>query len=189
MSDVIDNVKLAIEVAESNGWKNIEGVAPIDIMGYVMLNKKHLEPTILFSCSELLFNHEFTKALWGDDLVDNHGQSMKVIRAWANQVAVKHLGKLHAVEQDKPYATIFDMPEMDFSKPPDSLVEGTKIEYKLQKMAASLQFETHQLQPIEIDADTQPLYIWHMMRMATYPEPECYLSVLNLPKAITELAT
>lgn len=124
---------------------------------------------------EIIFSDDFAKALWGTDQVDNNGVSIKTIQYWATQVAVKHLGKLHAVEDNKPVVSIYDMPDVDFSKPPEELVEGTRTQYRLQKMAGSIPFETHRIKEVNVYADSLPAYLYHLQQMVIDPDPIGYL--------------
>lgn len=56
----------AIQKAIEGGWENEEGFKPITVMDYVFLMKDYTPPQIFFSINELIFNHSFCKALWGE---------------------------------------------------------------------------------------------------------------------------
>lgn len=63
--DDMQVLKIAIEHAIKNGWENIEGVRPITVEGHIFLIKSYVPPNYFFDISELLFNPDFAKSLWG----------------------------------------------------------------------------------------------------------------------------
>jgi hypothetical protein len=127
-----------------------------------------------------IFNHDFARALWGDELVDNNGQEMKPIRLWANQVAVEHAGKIYEVDPNRVHGAIPIMPEINWSEAlnaPDSVIDAIQVEYELKRLTGMVTFETHRLQPLEIAATTLPCWQYHLQQMVITPDPIKYLEV------------
>lgn len=60
-------LKRAISIAVENGWKDEEGLSFITIEGSVFMNKSYTPPNILFDVKEILFDHSFAKAFWGEE--------------------------------------------------------------------------------------------------------------------------
>lgn len=120
-----------------------------------------------------LFDHSFARALFGDDEVDNNGSSLKTIQYWATQVAVKHLGKLYAVDDSKPYFVICDMPALTMTDlaAPEELVDCERTQYKLEKMAGSIPYETHRIKEVNVYADSLPAYLYHLQEAVILPTP------------------
>ena len=75
----------AIDKAIAGGWKNDEGVTPIIVSNYIFLKKEYVAPSVLFDVKELIFDHDFAKALWGEELItwqDNELWDSHVFPAW-----------------------------------------------------------------------------------------------------------
>lgn len=169
----------AIARAVECGWKNTVGYTVIDIMGTAMLHQEAVPPHILNDPIELIFNHEFARALWGSEQVDNHGHDIKSIRIWANQVAVKHAGKLYEVNPEKQFVTMLRYPELSTFdlQSPESVVNVERVEYELKRMTGEIPFETFKLHPLEVEVDSLPAYKHHLREMATLEDPIRYLEL------------
>lgn len=180
----------AIQKAIDGGWTDYNSLESLELInttantvtlkGWVEFvdedgNTDESTTEITFNYKELIFNHEFCKALWGDDAVDNNGVSLKSIQYWATQVAIKHLGKLHPVKDNTPIISVHDLAEIDFTKPPDELVEGTVTQYKLERMVGSIPFETHRIKEVNVHADSLPAYLHHLQQMVIAEDPIVYL--------------
>lgn len=179
-----ETLERAIHRAIAGGWKNEEGYSPIfvpvadDGTGYTFLIKDHVPHQYMFDVAELIFDHDFNKALWGNDEVDNHGWSVKAIRLWANQVAVKHGETIYDAEPEKRFGAIAVYPEIDWQEAleqPDALVNVNKVEYELKRMTASIPFETHRMETLEIESDTQTAWQYHIQQMVIADDPIEYL--------------
>lgn len=69
MTDV-EILRKAIQKAAAGGWKDEENIIPISLpgTGHVFLMHGALGmPHILFEPAELIFDHGFAKALWGEE--------------------------------------------------------------------------------------------------------------------------
>lgn len=128
----------------------------------------------------LLFDHNFAHALFGAYDVDDNGWSVSAIEFWAKQVAVEVEGELRAVLKNWPKTEIryAVTPELDIQKysekAPMELVEAQIVTKQLVRMAASIPFETHSIDKVEIHG-TKPAYLYHLQQMALSPNPVTYV--------------
>lgn len=174
-----DILNQAIAMAMSCGWKNPNNYAAIDIDGTAMLRVDYLPAHIMSTPNEVLFDHEFAEALWGDGEVPD-SDLLNVIRVWAEQVAVKHQGKIFSVDPAKErgyIAQLHPMSSVDAFEVPAQIVEGHKVAYKLQDVVATIPFATHRIKTVEVDMPQRPKYAWqeHLQRMVIAPDPIEYL--------------
>lgn len=63
-----------IERAVKNGWKNEEGIRPIQVSGSAFFTKEYLPSHIFFSVEETIFDpeFEFVKAFFGEEFICSH---------------------------------------------------------------------------------------------------------------------
>ncbi len=137
----------------------------------------------------LLYEHDFAKAIFGNDLVNEHeGYSYGAIRMWAKQVAVEHMGKIIKVNGDRPYLEVVTYPEVEYSfdEPPASVVNAERTVIELRNMAASVPFMTHEIQDIDVVAGI-PAWKWHLQQMIVSDNPFVYLNdYIDTKETITD---
>ncbi len=63
----LDILELVIGIATKNGWENPEGIGPMFIANRCFIIKDYAAPNYLYEIDEMLFNHDFAKALWGSE--------------------------------------------------------------------------------------------------------------------------
>lgn len=128
----------------------------------------------------LLFDHDFAKGLFGTHEVDDNGWSISAIKVWAKQVAVEIEGTLRAVPDNwsRPEISYAVIPEIDIQRyseeAPMELVEAQTVTRELVRMGASIPFETHSIDRVEIYG-TRPAYQYHLQQMALSPNPLTYV--------------
>jgi hypothetical protein len=88
MSDNQAILKKAIQKAIDGGWNNIEGFVPINL-GAGDVGLEYADSSAVVLPMAMIFNHDFTKALWGD----------------------KHTWKISGVSTDSSSFQITDLPD------------------------------------------------------------------------------
>lgn len=180
-------VKEAMKIAMQNGWK-----APSLLKALYMnsLTDETLRGQNVEMVRGMILSHDFAKALWGEEEVDNNGWEIKTIRAWANQVAVKHAGKLVNVDPKQRYVYLMEVPELlheyELPEDPTAVVQAHKVEYKLEQMMGQVPFETHRLEPLEVECTKLPAWKFHLREIVTAPNAIQYLDLM-LPRTKIEL--
>lgn len=143
------------------------------------------------SLRSMIFYKDFARTVWGNDKVDSNGFNMTLIEMWARQVAVEHMGRLYAVESQKPIVTFYETPEMktlanEYAEL--AIPDIQRVEYKLEHMSGTIPFRTHRIERIDVVGDVQPAYDYHRQRMVIADDPLQYL-IDNAPEvsSATEL--
>jgi len=122
----------------------------------------------------IIFDHDFAKALWGKELTDKNGYGITAFKIWAKQVAVKHLGKIYVAEPDKPFLS-FEHSAISKELGDLAIVNSEHVEYKLKDLFASIPFDTHSLQEIDVVGDLVPKWQYHLQQMVIADDPIAYL--------------
>ena len=130
----------------------------------------------------LLFDHDFAKAVFGYDQVDEFGQGFYLIRMVAIQTAVEHEGELFKVDPSRPTITMVKTPVLDHAyKISDMTFADTSIEYPdkvtydLKRMVGQVPFKTHRITEIEVEGG-QPSWQYHIKQMAVSENPFLYIN-------------
>lgn len=128
----------------------------------------------------LIFDHDFAKAIFGQELYDYKGSATNfyAIRLWCKQVAFEIFGKVHRVDRERrEYAFIkpVDLSLEDMTaKAPADIVGVEQVVMQLKDMAGSISFTTHELSEVDVMGGI-PAWQWHLREMIVADNPYKYL--------------
>lgn len=163
----------AIQKAIEGGWKaTLEGniLKKIDETG-----KFHLWiGANTWGSIDLIFNHEFAKALWGNDVVTKDAVGFGIIKIWAEQVAYEFEGRLHAANGKRQMAFLKYPDNMLVHRAPNELVEVEKVVMDLKHLAGSIPFRTHKIKEVDVLGGI-PTWQYHLQQMVIADDPIKYL--------------
>jgi hypothetical protein len=164
--------------AKKNGYK----VPPLEQAVFDTNGGEPLRQSLRRWAQGMLFDHDFAKAVFGYEEVDDYGHDFKALRFWAKQVAIKHMDKLYQVKGDEYQVVMLNQPKVaDILKITDNMPADVTLEapervvYGIRNLAASIPFNTHKLQDVEVTGGT-PSWQYHIKQMAISENPFVYIN-------------
>lgn len=163
--------------AEKKGYH----MPPLERAVFDGAGSERLQGSLRRWANGLLFDHDFARAVFGDEEVDQYGQSVIGIRVWARQVAVEmEDGKIMMAQPDRrivsyikqqDHETLFGREPVD----PTAIVNNAEIvEIELKNIYAQIPLTTHRLQDIDI-IGAQVSWKWHLQEMIISDNPFLYM--------------
>lgn len=163
--------------AKKNGYK----MPPLEQAVFDTNGAEPLRQSLRRWAQGMLFDHDFAKAVFGYEEVDEWGQNFYAIRMEAIQVAVEHEGELFKVQPDRPNIVMLKQPVLEpYYKITDSNFADTTIEYpekvvyEIKKMVGQIPFKTHRL--TKLDVVGIPAWQYHIKQMAISENPFVYIN-------------
>lgn len=171
----------AIQKAIDGGWKEPHGnTLRVDDDGKLFCFMNGATDGVRvygyqFNVERLIFNHEFAKALWGNNHVSKSGSDYGLIKIWAEQVAFEFEGRVYAAkpgERVRAFVKYSDDALSDHA--PTELMSASKVVQQLKNLIATIPFNTHKIKAVEA-IGTIPLWQYHLQQMVVSPDPIKYL--------------
>lgn len=166
-----------IKWAKKRGYK----MPPLEQAVFDSKGEEPLRASLRRWAQGMLFDHDFAKAVFGEEQVDEYGQDFYAIHILAVQTAIEHAGKLYNVRPDQRQVVMLEQPmvahieELSKVNPADTTLEQPKkVVYDIEKLVGQIPFKTHQIKAIEIDGG-QPAWQYHIKQMAVSADPFVYI--------------
>lgn len=167
-------ISRAIWWAEKHGYE----LPPIEEAMFKGKDADPLRASLKLWACGLLMSQDFAKAIFGEEEVDEYGQSVVGIQVWAKQVAVEHNGKLYDVPYDQYEMAFYKMPLVDMwdkeQAVPTTLVKPEITRIKLENLYGTIPAQTHRIHGVRV-LGAIPAWQWHLQKMVICSNPFDYV--------------
>ena len=178
LKDDFITIEKAIKYAEKRGYV----VPPLEKAMFTGISNANVSNSLRVWAIGLMTTQDFASKFFGTEEVDYKGHDFAAIKLWVKQFAVKYKEKIYNAPQDSQYLTLVNYPEVKYdftsdmiNSAPAQIVDAEKVTIKLEELAASIPFETHKLEDVEVYQFKS--WEYHLQQMIISPNPIKYLKI------------